>query len=243
MARTIYPRVVVEKAPSHDGKPCYTAWTIKEFNKDVQTPLEEYAPGRPVLSVQIYETSPLAENEEHVRAVAQNMEEITSWDRESTSRSHPTRIEVHGLSQPKGMSKEERVQRCIEHQRAEISARMASGANEFYIPVFYHCRGWEYMLLVVNEEKPTARKEVKKDCFLAVMFNLDPDAKQEDPDHPSHSITSYDTTEEMHYLWEELPSLTSGFSEDHSGIRSIHDDLEKRWQWTPRETDEDLEED
>lgn len=41
MARIGYQRRIVEKTPSHDGKPNFTAWKLSERKPDNRTPPDE----------------------------------------------------------------------------------------------------------------------------------------------------------------------------------------------------------
>ncbi|CCF45788.1 hypothetical protein CH063_14750, partial [Colletotrichum higginsianum] len=75
MGKRVYPRTIVEEAPSHDGRPCYAAWQMTEMDPDTETPPD--ASNRPKWSIQLYDTTPAAGDREHIKATAKRLEEST----------------------------------------------------------------------------------------------------------------------------------------------------------------------
>ncbi|KAF4987089.1 hypothetical protein FDECE_15612 [Fusarium decemcellulare] len=138
--RRIYTRTIVEKAPSHNGMPCYAAWEKTEYQHELNTPPD--GTSRPKWCIQIYDTSPAAGDPEYLRTVAERIHTTTWPDRDVWE--HPNRIEVHGLPLTEGTFDKIRVERCISHQKAEIMARHEARDADFLLhPLFndYHYRG------------------------------------------------------------------------------------------------------
>ncbi|TDZ31412.1 hypothetical protein C8035_v005977 [Colletotrichum spinosum] len=197
MARTIYPRTVVEKAPSHDGKPCFAAWLLHESEKDIQTPPDEYAPERPIYSLPFYETSILADSEEHIRAVAQKLEEESRDHRDQTGQGNNVRIDTHGLALPIEVPDFVRWTKCMEHHRAEVASRNATGLKDFFIPPTCSKR-WKHRIVLVEEGNS---KEVgsgkAEDRFVVLYFDLTEEVKKEDPLHLNYFVERYATLEKV----------------------------------------------
>lgn len=53
---------------------------------------------------------------------------------------------------PPKTSEEERVQRCIEHQKFEIVARNETGKMDFFIPGIYDRRDWQRRLFIIDKQ-------------------------------------------------------------------------------------------
>ena len=76
MARSVYPRTIVEKTPNHrPGMASYTAWTLNDFKADGSTPPS--ADNRPRFSIQIYDTMPAAASDAHIKWLCEYIHECT----------------------------------------------------------------------------------------------------------------------------------------------------------------------
>lgn len=240
MGRRIYPRTVVEEAPSHDGRPCYAAWKMNEADPDTQTPPD--ASNRPKWSIQLYDTTPAAVDRAHVRAAAKQVEESTREARRR--REAHSRVEVHGLPLPAGTPDAERAALCMAHHRAELAARNASGAAaDFFIPPTFDGL-WEHRILVSvggnddDDDHPRAGEATRSGpeadgkngggpAFLAVFFGMKPEAAAENPgDEPDMHV--------MRFSGEELGDRMLGFThsiewfyDSYVADGTIYSDLEK----------------
>ncbi|KAF4470347.1 Arca [Fusarium albosuccineum] len=139
--RKIYTRTIVEKAPSHNGMPCYAVWEKTEYQHELNTPPDDTS--RLKWCIQIYDTSPAAGDPEYLRTVAERIH-TTTWPNRDVWE-HPNRIEIHGLPLPEGTFDKIRVERCIGHQKAEAMARHEARDADFLLqPLFndYHWRGF-----------------------------------------------------------------------------------------------------
>ncbi|KAJ0165192.1 hypothetical protein CTA2_12066 [Colletotrichum tanaceti] len=239
MGRRVYPRTVVEEAPSHDGRPCYAAWEMTETDPDAQTPPD--ASNRPKWSIQLYDTTPAAGDREHVRATAKRVEDSTRRARQR--REALSRVEVHGLAVPAGTPEAERVALCAAHHRAEVAARNASGTADFFIPPTFDDL-WERRILVID--KPIAAAAARDESspetnendndndnddddggeFLAVFFGLKAGAATESPGVPDYEVVRFPGKD----LGDRLRSFTSSiewFYDSYVGDGTIYGDLEK----------------
>ncbi|KAK1961212.1 hypothetical protein LY78DRAFT_662305 [Colletotrichum sublineola] len=226
MGKRVYPRTVVEEAPSHDSRPCYAAWEMTETDPDTQTPPD--ASNRPKWSIQIYDTTPAAGDREHVKATAIKIEESTRRVRDR--RGAPDRVEVHGLPLPADTPEAERVALCTAHHRAEVAARNASGAADFFIPPTFDDL-WERRILVIDkpdagEAGPSETDGNGGGAFFAVFFGMKPEAAAEGPGGPDYEIMRFSGKD----LGDRLRGFTSSiewFYDSYVGDGTIYRDLEK----------------
>lgn len=160
MARRIYPRRIVEKTPSHDGKPSFTAWTLTEKTPDGQTPPDET--NRPKFSLQIYDTTTSAGDPEHISTLAKEIFETTG-DRLNIGRESPDRVEIHGLPLPEETSDASRIQQCLEHYEDEVKARYDSRSDFLVHPTFDRFHWWRRVVVIAREEPVWEAYEVRFD--------------------------------------------------------------------------------
>lgn len=147
---------VIEEAPSHDGTPCISAW---KCHRTADLKYRELVPGnRPKYSIQIYDTTPDSANPEYLNALAGNIHKRTHKDR---TRRHDLewedRLDVYGLPMPRGTHLNDRVRRCIAHQKAEIVSRNLTGKSDFYISGTYSA--WDLrrvLFIVASQVEPEA---------------------------------------------------------------------------------------
>ncbi|KAK6222544.1 hypothetical protein QIS74_04246 [Colletotrichum tabaci] len=232
MGKRVYPRTIVEEAPSHDGRPCYAAWQMTEMDPDTQTPPD--ASNRPKWSIQLYDTTPEAGDREHIKATAKRLEESTRRARQR--REAHSRVEVHGLVLPAGTPEAERVALCAAHHRAEVAARNASGTADFFIPPTFD-ELWERRILVIDKPVADAARDESSPgtgerdddgggAFLAVFFDMIPEAAAEGPDGPDYEVVRFPGRD----LGDRLRSFTSSiewFYNSYVGNGTIYSDLEK----------------
>ncbi|KAI1399494.1 hypothetical protein F4819DRAFT_464778 [Hypoxylon fuscum] len=171
-----YPKVVVERAPNHDNtNPCFTAWELcVEASDDIP---DVSAPGsaeqRPKLSVQMYDTTLEAGDDEHIRALVRRIYE------ETEDRIGNCRIDLYGLPMPVDTEGEERVTRCVAHQKAEIATRNATGRSDFFIPPTFGDQ-WDRGIIIVN--KPERDWHDDYSSFICVDFDKLPKYRSPRPD-------------------------------------------------------------
>ncbi|KAH8882032.1 hypothetical protein GQ53DRAFT_734602 [Thozetella sp. PMI_491] len=133
---------VVEQAPSHDGAPCFTSYSIDSENKV-----------RPPFALRIYDTRPVAGDVEGTRQLALKIQRGTEAERWGIKPvdEERDRIEVTGLPLPADASNEQRFEACKTHHLAEIEARNATGKLDFYIPATYDTYGyWHAFIIIVH---------------------------------------------------------------------------------------------
>jgi hypothetical protein len=121
----------VEPAPSHDGSPCFTAYTV-----------DCYENSRPQFVLRIYDTAPAAGNPDRTRDLALKVHKGTELERclgpYETDRD---RIEVVGLPLPQDASDEQRAEVCMAHHMTEVSFRWQRHPD-FYLPATFDSMGW-----------------------------------------------------------------------------------------------------
>ncbi|KAK3933772.1 putative arca-like protein [Diplogelasinospora grovesii] len=141
--RKILPtETVVEAAPSHDGAPCFTAYTVDEENKT-----------RPLFALRIYDTRPNAGDVDETRDLAIKIHEGTEFERCDRAPTYDRdRIEVVGLPMPSAdvTSDEQRIEICKAHHMAEVAARNKLGSADFYIPATFEVDGWWRGLVIID---------------------------------------------------------------------------------------------
>ena len=121
MGRQVFPRDVLDPIHTHDGTPATAIYRID--SDTIKCPLFSY---------QLYDISPHTSSKVHAMSVAVLVHEGTIAKRGRNDR-HPQRIDVYSFPLPGDMSQDERVAKCIAHQRAEIAARMKSGKIDFFM--------------------------------------------------------------------------------------------------------------
>ncbi|KAF4938573.1 hypothetical protein K4K60_003869 [Colletotrichum sp. SAR11_57] len=218
MGKKVYPRTIVEEAPSHDGKPCYAAWEMIETDPDTQTPPD--ASNRPKWSIQIYETTPAAGDREYIKGIAKKIEEKTRRDRDR--REAPNRIDIHGFPLPADLPEADRVARCVAHHRAEVAMRNASGTADFFIPPNFS-ELWEYQIIIIDN--PGAA-EPGGGAFLTVSFGMRPEVAAEGLGGPDYDIARYTGKCLGDRLWSYM-SFVEYFYDSYVENGRIYSDLEK----------------
>jgi hypothetical protein len=138
--RKIPPKkTVVEPAPSHDGAPCFTAYTV-----------DCYENSRPQFVLRIYDTTPAAGNPDRIRELALKIHKGTEVERcLGPYDTEGDRIEVVGLPLPQDTADEQRAEVCMAHHMAEVSAR-CQHRPDFYLPATFDNMGWWRAVVVLD---------------------------------------------------------------------------------------------
>ncbi|KAF4908460.1 hypothetical protein CGCVW01_v012242 [Colletotrichum viniferum] len=129
------PQSVVVEAPCHDGRPCFAVWAYTD--KDTRSPAGPDLSNIPLWVIRVYHTLPEAVYAYHVRDTAEKIYTLAHTRFDALDKAyleHPKyryRIEVIGLPLPEDTSDSERIERCMEHHRAEVAARRTTGSVFF----------------------------------------------------------------------------------------------------------------
>jgi hypothetical protein len=222
MARRCYPRRIVEKTPSHNGKPSFTTWTLTEKKPDTQTPPDET--NRPKFSLQIYDTTAAADDAEHVSALAKEIFETTG-DRHKTGRESPDRVEVHGLPLPEDTPDAGRIQQCLQHYEDEVKARHEARSDFLMHPTFDRFHWWRRIIVITRSEPVWEAYEVRFD-------------KQPRPETPRDGYDEEDTFdppdwEAWPFAREELTDKLANMREHSERFTHYVTDgrLNEQWDW------------
>lgn len=102
-------------------------------------------------SIQVYDTTPKSNDPQHTKALAEHIHKATLEARCGYGdHDYGDRLDVYGLTMPDDTSDEERVQRCIAHQKAEIIARHSMGKSDFLISGTYSVSSYRRALIMIN---------------------------------------------------------------------------------------------
>ncbi|KAI6090546.1 hypothetical protein F4821DRAFT_274720 [Hypoxylon rubiginosum] len=119
----LHSRTIVETLPTCVPKVSgFTAWKLK---RDITTPLDQVnSYERPSQSIQVYETRPTHCNE--LQVLARRLINHFGPHLEAKGFNTSVRIDVYGLAVPLETLRANRIERCIQHQRAEFKAQPPS---------------------------------------------------------------------------------------------------------------------
>lgn len=121
----------MEQAPSHDGAPCFTAYTVDAENM-----------GRPLFAIRVYDTTPEAGGADRTRDLALKIHRGTEHERvERQPAVDRDRIEVVGLPMAPDTPDERRIEACKAHHMAEVAARTSRAAAAAAAAVVSSTRG------------------------------------------------------------------------------------------------------
>lgn len=84
---------------------------------------------------------------------------------------HADRFDVYGLEMPADTTREERVRRCIEHQKGEIKARNATGNTDYYIQKISGCDSYQRSIFAIVEAESDSEDGGR---FLVIRYDLQP---------------------------------------------------------------------
>lgn len=130
--RPAIERLVIERAPSHDGTPTVAAYHELDDPGDWRTMVCKLI--RPLFAFRIYDTTPDAANVNNIYHVAKAIFEETLEARSAgRDRDVPDRIEVVGLPMSPDATDDERAVRCREFETAEMIARNNPSMRDWYL--------------------------------------------------------------------------------------------------------------
>lgn len=136
----VYP--VYETLTSHDGTPCTVVWGRTSM-----------APNRPPASLQVYNTAPssASNGEGYAKSLYEGPLKLTGMS------DFRERLDIYGLIMDESMSEDERVAKCIAHQRAEIEDRRVKGRQDLHMMCWHWGTCWyghkyKRLILVINKE-------------------------------------------------------------------------------------------
>ena len=162
---------VLEHITTHDSTPCTTAWRDHRIEGE---PDEK----RPIYSLQIYDTTPGSSDQQHLDHVAMKIHQETYEGRDRWDGVSRDRLDFYGLAMPTATSQEERVQKCIAHQTAEIAARNATGKMDYFIPGTYDFEYHQRQFFIIDRTEE--EWDVGEGGFLNVQYDLVQKERDED---------------------------------------------------------------
>ncbi|KAI9149623.1 hypothetical protein HJFPF1_11678 [Paramyrothecium foliicola] len=168
---------VVEEAPSHDNTPCFTAWMRDEIVNVPQgwsTSDFSIRDRPPPWSIQIYDTTPHADNPSHLKDLAESIHRETREQREAYCRGLPDRIDVFGLPLAANRSDEEIIETCKTHASAEITSRNSENA-EYRIPPLKVNWQWHWAIIIID--RPQRLWDEDEGGFLVIHWDLKREAR------------------------------------------------------------------
>ncbi|SPO01996.1 uncharacterized protein DNG_04669 [Cephalotrichum gorgonifer] len=194
---------VTEKAPSHRKDiPCFSSWegTSAEDPQHAKGIRDE----RPMYSIQIYDTTPDSNNPKHVWALALELHQATFGTRMNfRDPESEDRLDVYGLPMSTDTSDDERVNRCIAHQKAEIESRHSTGRTDFYISGTCEPSDYRRFLLIIDGPVPqldggeSGATGADSDTDSDAETDMDMDMDTDDADSPFMAVF-WDQPEEVH---------------------------------------------
>ncbi|ETS80170.1 hypothetical protein PFICI_07699 [Pestalotiopsis fici W106-1] len=213
MARLRSPRrMIVERAPSHDGLMAVTAYL--SLDNDERTAACKMTK-RPLFAFRIYDTRPEAANVDSLCHVATAIYENTLEGRSGSRTTATDRIEVIALPMSADATDHERAVKCREHEEAEMVSRKNPGMRDWYLHRHHEfgdylsevhvisrlCQDWEQAIQHVKDRmlRPEDPAEARADPFgtfitVAWDFKEDPWAQleeDEDVPPPEMSVTPH----------------------------------------------------
>ncbi|KAF4831580.1 hypothetical protein CGCTS75_v005102 [Colletotrichum tropicale] len=174
---------VIEEMPSHDNTPCFTAW-----RRAVRLPIpEKYARSpsdsdsddedgqtRPKMSYQIYDTTPLSANPDHLKTRAKKVHEETFKARWRIGFDFHDRIDLWGMPLAVDASIEERIKKCRAHACAEIASREHAD-DTFHISRLINHVDWprsDWRRVIIIIDRPPELWNENEGGFLVVFWDL-----------------------------------------------------------------------
>lgn len=200
---------IIEHITTHDITPCTTAWHQKIIHGKSSE--------RPGYSIQIYSTTPDSANTSHLDSVALKIFKKTFDERNDTNALQRHRLDFYGLEFPTGTSEDEKVERCIAHQKLEIAARNATGKLDLFIPGTYDTDYWQRCLYIIIE--PEEKWVEGEEAFLMVMYDLVEKEREED-----------DQVDEVIHVRMGTKMLGECFGDKREMRRWFHEEVVGAWE-------------
>ncbi|KAI3325507.1 hypothetical protein HD806DRAFT_449648 [Xylariaceae sp. AK1471] len=161
---------VIEQVPSHHNTPCFTAWTrevIVKVPEGWSAGDFEISDKRPDWGVQVYDTSPGADDLERLRCLAERLFRESGED-------GGWRLDLWGLPLNAGTSDQERIERCKGHFLREVEAR---DGEVLGMPSGGFLGKWQRGILIIEGDGAGNESEVGGEGekgFLAVCWDVLP---------------------------------------------------------------------
>ncbi|KAH0444741.1 hypothetical protein CcaCcLH18_00399 [Colletotrichum camelliae] len=176
---------VIEEMPSHDNTPCFTAW-----ERAIRMPIpEKYArpqasdsdsdnedrQTRPKMSFQIYDTTPLSDNADHLKALAEKIHKETFRARWRIEFEFYDRIDLWGMPLAVDASTEERITKCRAHACAVIASRERADDTFHVSRLINHLdwprsEDWNRVIIIIDRAQELWNEN--EGGFLAVYWDL-----------------------------------------------------------------------
>lgn len=206
----IIEHYVVEKLPTDNNIPCFTAWIRIEAPGPFREPwtAADYAvPDTPPdVCIQFYDTTPGSDKPDHLKALAEMLHKEAREDSCSVDRE---RIDVWGMPLASDMSEKERVEKCKAHAAAEVASRNCDGVpHEYPINSLSINYSWQQVFIIID--RPMELWDHDAGGFLVVYWDA----------HPSYLKMLADEgksapgTQTSRYTRERLEEMISGIRED-----------------------------
>ncbi|KUJ12879.1 uncharacterized protein LY89DRAFT_785441 [Mollisia scopiformis] len=180
-------------------------------------------PDRPIFSFQVYDTTENSADHAHLDAVATKIHEDTYEERDFYGGMFSDRLDFYGLAMPSDTTQEERVQKCIEHQKAEIAARNATGKTDYYIPGTFDQRDYQRQFVIIDKTDP--QWEQGEGGFLKVRYDLLHGEREEDDQCPEISCRRADGINALGKWLYESKSIGQWFYETYVGGGLIQEEM------------------
>ncbi|KAK3304120.1 uncharacterized protein B0T15DRAFT_230931 [Chaetomium strumarium] len=195
--------VVVDQAPSHDGAPCFTAYTRSaERHRPPLFALRIY-------DIMLYDTMPAAGDTERIRQLALQLHTGTEFERCDATAAPDLmrdRVQVVGLPMAADVPDGRRVECCQAHHMAEVAARIATRRRDYYLPATFHTDGWWRALVVIDRLEEGWEGVVLNRPRPERGFNWGrgkvPESKRTDP-YGGFLYARWEVTEVARPYWEE----------------------------------------
>ncbi|PVH98060.1 hypothetical protein DM02DRAFT_61357 [Periconia macrospinosa] len=205
----IRQRYMVERVPSHDSTPCFTAWPCNEILQipqgwsasDFTTDNE-----RPQRSIQIYDTTPGADNLDHLKHLVETLHSETDEERQVQDRGRPNRLDLWGMPLPSDTNTQTRIEKCIAHMSAEIAWRNTVENFEFEISPICSRDKWGRALLIID--RPEERWSQDDGGFVAVFWDANETWSET---HAIRADTGNEELEVNRYSRNELDGVLLNF--------------------------------
>lgn len=177
-------RYVIEEVPGHDNTPCFTAWQRAERlpipEEYARSPLDSDSDDdtghtRPQVSLQIYDTTPLSDNPDHLKTLVERVHKETFRARWRIGFEFHDRIDLWGMPLAADASTDERITKCREHACAEIASRERAD-DVFHISRLINhvdwprSEGWHRAIIIID--RPQELWNENEGGFLVVYWDL-----------------------------------------------------------------------
>lgn len=160
MVRQAFPKIIIDPIRTHDSTPAATIYRamLNAINTGTIT--------LPLFSYQFYDISPHTPSGLHAMTVALFLHEGTIHNR-NLDYQFPQRIDVYSFPLPAEMSEENRVEKCIAHQRAELGARMKTGMTDYFMQCTLSPDNYQRIIFIID----SSVDKFEENGFLCVSYD------------------------------------------------------------------------